>query len=178
MALGSRSPEKTQLKSGSSSSSEPAGPEVETTVSRSQVDHIWYPRRSGYALAKALTEVGSLGGSKLNLKGTGWKTDGTSWLVDGGEVASEMECVVISGARLMPDKSLARVSTSSVRLGLARCGEATPVVVPGARITPDMSPAGVSASSTRSGPTADEVLPPAWPWLPHLRLLRRGGWRG
>jgi hypothetical protein len=82
---------------------------------------MWYPGRSGYALAKALAEVGSLGGSKLNLKGTGWKTDGTSWLVDGGEVASEMECVAISGARLMPDKSLARVLASSVLLGLARC---------------------------------------------------------
>jgi hypothetical protein len=109
MAPGSRSPEKSQLTSGSSSSSEPAGPEVETAVSRSQVDHIWYPGRSGYALTKALTEAGSLGGSKLNLKGTGWKTEGTSWLVGGGEVASEVECVVISGARLMPDKSLARV---------------------------------------------------------------------
>jgi hypothetical protein len=37
---------------------------------------------------KALTEAGSLGGSKLNLKGTGWKTDGTSRLMDGDEVAS------------------------------------------------------------------------------------------
>jgi hypothetical protein len=178
MALGSQSPEKSQLKSGSSSSSEPAGLGVETVVSRSQVDHIWYPRRSGYALAKVLAEVGSLGGSKLNLKGTGWKTDGTSWLMDGGEVASKMERVVISGAILMPDKSLARVPASSVHLGLARCWEATPVVVPGARMTPDMSPAGVSASSTRSGPTADEVLPPTWPWLLRLLLLWRGGWRG
>jgi hypothetical protein len=171
MALGSRSPEKSQLKSGSSSSSEPAGPEVETTVSQSQVDHIWYPGRSGYALAKALTEVGSLGGLKLNLKGTGWKTDGTSWLMDGGEVASGMERVVISGARLMSDKSLARVSASSVRLGLARCWEATPVVVSSARTTPDMSPAGVPASSARSGPTADEVPPLAWPRLLRLLLL-------
>jgi hypothetical protein len=56
-----------------------AGPEVETAVSRSQVDHIWYPGRFGYALAKALTVAGSLGGSKLNRKGTGWNTDGTSW---------------------------------------------------------------------------------------------------
>jgi hypothetical protein len=64
------------------------GPEVETAVIRFQEDHIWYPRRSGYALAKALIEAGSLGGSKLNLKGTGWKTDGTFWLMDGGEVAS------------------------------------------------------------------------------------------
>jgi hypothetical protein len=146
-------------------------------ISRSQVDHIWYPGRSGYDLAKVPTEMGSLGGSKLNLKRTGWKTDGTSWLVDGGEVSSGMECIVISGARLMPDKSLTRVLASSVRLGLARCWEATPIVVPGARITLDMSPAGVPASSTRSSPTADEVPPLAWPWLLRL-LLRRGGWRG
>jgi hypothetical protein len=131
MALGSRSPEKSQPKSGSSSSSEPAGPEVETAVSRSQVDHIGYPGRSGYALAKALTEARSLGGSKLNLKGTGWKTDGTSWSMDGGEVASGTECTVILGTRLTPSKSSARVLASSVRLGLARCGEATPVVVSG-----------------------------------------------
>jgi hypothetical protein len=130
-------------------------------VSRSQVDHIWYPGRLGYALAKALTEAGSLGGSKLNLKGTGWKTDGTSWLMDGGEVASGTECTVISGTRLTPNKSFARVLTSLVRLGLARCWEATPVVVSGARTTPDMSPAGVLASSAHSGPTADEVPPPA-----------------
>jgi hypothetical protein len=54
------------------------GPYVKTVVSRSQVDHIWYPGRLGYAFMKASTEAGSLGGSKLNLKGTGWKTDGTS----------------------------------------------------------------------------------------------------
>jgi hypothetical protein len=117
-------------------------------------------------------KAGSLGGSKLNLKGTGWKTDGTSWLMDGGEGASGTECVVISGARQMSDKSLARVPASSDRLGLARCWEATPVVVSGARTTPDMSPAGVPASSTHSGPTADEVPPPAWPRLPRLLLLR------
>jgi hypothetical protein len=173
MALGSLSPEKSQLKSGSSSSLEPAGPEVETAASQSQVDHILYPRRSGYALAKALIEAGLLlGGSKLNLKGTGWKTDGTSWLMDGGEVALGTECVVISGARQMSDKSLARVSVSSVRLGLARCWEETPVFVSGARTTPDMSSAGVPASSTRSGLTADEVPPPAWPRLPRLLLCR------
>jgi hypothetical protein len=61
-----------------SSSSEPAGPKVETTVSRSQVDHMWYPGRFGYAITKALTIAGSLGGLKLNRKGMGWKTDGTS----------------------------------------------------------------------------------------------------
>jgi hypothetical protein len=113
----------------------------------------------------------------LNLKGTGWKTDGTFWSMDGGEVASGTECTVILGTRLTPSKSLTRVLASSVRLGLARCGEATPVVVLGARTTPDMSPAGAPASSTRSGPTADEVPPPAWPRLPRLLLLQRGGWR-
>jgi hypothetical protein len=178
MALGSWSPEKSQLTSGSSSSSEPVGPEVETAVSRSQEDHIWYPERSGYALAKALTKAGSLGGSKLNLKGTGWKTDGTFWSMDGGEVASRTDCTVIAGTRLTPSKSFARVLAASVRLGLARCREATSVVVSGARTTPDMSLAGVPVSSARSGLTADEVPPPAWPRLPRLLLLRQGGWQG
>jgi hypothetical protein len=148
------------------------------TISRSQVDHVWYPRMSGYTLAKALTEAGSLGGSKLNRKGTGWNTDGTSWSMDGGEVASVTERTIISGTRLTPSRSFARVLASSVRLGLARCGEATLVVVSGARTTPDMSPGGVPASSTRSGLTADEVPPPAWPRLSRLLLLRRGRWRG
>jgi hypothetical protein len=120
---------------------------------------------------KALTEAGSLGGSKLNLKGTGWKTDGTSRSMDGDEVVSGMDCTVISGTRLTPSKPFASVLESSVRLGLACCGETTPIVVLGARTTPDMSPAGVPASSTRS--TADEVPPTAWPRLPRL-LLQRG----
>jgi hypothetical protein len=79
--------------------------------------------------------------------------------MDGDEVASGIDCTVISGTRLMPSKSFARVLASSVRLGLAHCGETTLVVVLGARTTPDMSPVGVPASSTRS--TADEMLPPA-----------------
>jgi hypothetical protein len=170
--------EKSQLKSGSSSSSEPTGPEVETAVSRSQVDHIWYPGRFGYALTKALTVAGSLGGSKLNRKGTGWNTDGTFWSMGDGEVASGMERTVISGTRVMPSRSFARVLASSVRLGLARCGKTTLIVVLGARTTPDMSPGGVPALSARSGSTVDKVPPPAWPRLSRLRLLRRGGWRG
>jgi hypothetical protein len=144
-------------------------------VSRSQVDHIWYPGRLGYAFMKALTEAGSLGGSKLNLKGTGWKMDGTSRSMDGDEVASGTDCTVISGTRLTPSKSSARVLASSLRLGLACCGEMTLVVVSSVRATPDMSPAGLPAPSTRS--TADEVPPPAWPRLPRLLLLRRGRWR-
>jgi hypothetical protein len=147
------------------------GPVVETAVSRSQVDHIWYPGRIGYAFMKALTEAGSLGGSKLNLKGTGWKTGDTSRSMDGDKVASGTDCTVISGTRQTPNKPFASVLASSVRLGLACCGETTPVIVSGMRTTPDMSPAGVPASSTRS--TADEVPPPAWPRLPRL-LLRRG----
>jgi hypothetical protein len=121
---------------------------------------------------KALTEAGSLGGSKLNLKGTGWKTDGTSRSMDGDEVASGTDCTVISGTRLTPSKSSARVLASSVRLGLARCGETTLAVVSSARSAPNMPPAGVPASSTRS--TGDEMPPPAWPRLPRLLFLRRG----
>jgi hypothetical protein len=108
---------------------------------------------------KELTEAGSLGRSKLNLKGTGWKMDGTSRSMDGDEVASGTDCTVISGMRLTPSKSFASVLASSVRLGLVCCGETTLVVVSGARNMPAMTPAGVLASSTRS--TADEVPPPA-----------------
>ena len=60
----------------------------------------------------------------------------------GDEVASGTDCTVISGTRLTPSKSFARVLASSVSLGLARCGETTSVVVSGARTMPDMSPAG------------------------------------
>jgi hypothetical protein len=119
---------------------------------------------------KALTEAGSLGGSELNLKGIGCKTDGTSRSMDGDEVASGTDCTVMSGTRLTPGRLFASVLASSVRLGLACCRETTLVVVSGARSTPDVSPAGVPASSTRS--TADEVPPPAWPRLPRLLLLR------
>jgi hypothetical protein len=58
---------------------------------------------------KALTEAGSLGGSKLNLKGIGWKMDGTSRSMDGDEVTSGMDCTVISSTRLTPSKSSTRV---------------------------------------------------------------------
>jgi hypothetical protein len=121
---------------------------------------------------KATTEAGSLGGSKLNLKGTGWKTDGTSRSTGGDEVASGTDCTVTSGTRLTPSRPFASVLGSSVRLGLACRGETTLIVVSGTRSTPDVSPAGVPASSTRS--TTAEVPPPAWPRLPRLLLLRRG----
>jgi hypothetical protein len=108
---------------------------------------------------KALTEAGSLGGSKLNLKGTGWKTDGTSWSMDGGEVASGTECTVISGTRLTPSKSFASVLASSVRLGLARCGETTSVVVLGARTTPTCPPLGCRRRRLARQPTRCRLLP-------------------
>jgi hypothetical protein len=78
MALGLSSPEKSQPESVSSSSSEPRGPWVETAVSRSQGDRIWYPGGFGHAFTKASTEAGSLGGSQLDLKGMERETDGTS----------------------------------------------------------------------------------------------------
>jgi hypothetical protein len=121
---------------------------------------------------KALTEAGSLGGSKLNLKGSGWKTDGIARSMDGDEVASGTDCTVMSGTRLTPSKPFASVLASSIRLGLACCRETSLVVVSGARSTPDVSPAGALASSTRS--TVNEVPPPAWPRLPRLLHLRRG----
>jgi hypothetical protein len=67
--------------------------------------------------------------SKLNRKGTGWKTDGTSWSMDGGDVSSGAEHTVISGTRVTPNRSFARVLASSARLGLTCCGEVTPAVV-------------------------------------------------
>jgi hypothetical protein len=91
---------------------------------------------------KASTEAGSLGGSKLNLKGIGWETDGTSRSTDGDEVTSGTDCTVISGMRLTPSKSFASVLASFVCLGLACCGETTLVFVSDARSTPDVSPLG------------------------------------
>jgi hypothetical protein len=49
------------------------------------------------------------------------KTDSTSWLMDGGEVASGTDCTVISSTRLTPNKSFVRVLASSVLLELALC---------------------------------------------------------
>jgi hypothetical protein len=117
---------------------------------RQSVRGVWYPGGFGCAFMKASTEPGPLGGSILNLKGTGWETYGTSWLTDGDEVASGTDCTVISGTRLMPSKSF----------------------VSDARSMFAVSPVGALASSTRS--TANEAPPPAWPWLPRLLLRRRG----
>jgi hypothetical protein len=122
---------------------------------------------------KVSTKEKSLGGSRLNPKGTRWESVGTSWSTDSDEVTSGADCTVVSGTRVTPSKSLASVLASSVRLELACCGETTLVFVLDARSMPDVSPVGALAPSTRS--TADEVPPPAWPWLPRLLLRRRGG---
>jgi hypothetical protein len=60
--------------------------------------------------------------------------------MDGDEVALGTDYTVISNMRQTPSKSSTRVLASSVRLGLARCGETTLAVVSGASSTPDMSP--------------------------------------
>jgi hypothetical protein len=118
------------------------------------------------------TEAKSLGGSRLNPKGTRWESVGTSWSTGGDEVASGADCTVVSGTRVTPNKSFASVPASSVCLELACCGETAFVFVSDARSMPDVPPVGAPVPSTRS--TADEVPPPAWPWLPRL-LLRRWG---
>jgi hypothetical protein len=118
------------------------------------------------------TEAKSLGGSRLNLKGTRWESVGTSWSTGGDEVVSGTDYTVVSGTRVTPSKSFASVPASSVCLELACCEETALVFVSDAKSMPDVSPVGAPTPSTRS--TADEVPPPAWPWLPRL-LLR---WRG
>jgi hypothetical protein len=122
---------------------------------------------------RASTEAESLGGSRLNPKGTRWESVGTSWSTGGDEVTSGADCTVVSGTRVTPSKSFASVLASSVCLGLACCGETALVFVSDARSMPDVPLVGAPAPSTRS--IADEVPPPAWPWLPRLLLRRRGG---
>jgi hypothetical protein len=121
---------------------------------------------------RASTEAKSLGGSRLNPKGTRWESVDTSWSTSGDEVASGADCIVVSGTRVTLSKSFASVLASSVCLELACCGETVLVFVSDARSMPDVPPVGAPAPSTRS--TADEVPPPAWPWLPRLLLRRRG----
>jgi hypothetical protein len=101
---------------------------------------------------------------------------GTSWLTGGDEVTSGTDCTVVSGTRVTPSKPFASVLASSVCLGLACCGETALVFVSDARSMLDVPPVGAPAPSTRS--TADEALPPAWPWLPRLLLRWWGRGRG
>jgi hypothetical protein len=86
------------------------------------------------------------------------------------------DCAVVSGTRVTSSKLFASVLASSACSGLACRGETALAFVSNARSTPGAPPVGVSGPSTRS--TADEALPPAWPWLPRLLLRRRGRGRG
>jgi hypothetical protein len=128
------------------------------------------------ASMRASTKAKSLGGSRLNPKGVRWESVGTPWSTGGDEVTSGVDRTAVSGTRVTPSKSFASVLASSVCLGLACCGETALVFVSDARSMPDVPPVGAPTPSTRS--TADEVPPPAWPWLPRLLLRRRGRGRG
>jgi hypothetical protein len=121
---------------------------------------------------RASTKAKSLGGSRLNPTGTRGESVGTSWSTGGDEVTSGADCTIVSGTRVTPSKSFSSVLASSVCLGLACCRETALVFASDARSMPDVPPVGAPAPSTRS--TADEVPPPAWPWLPRLLLRRRG----
>jgi hypothetical protein len=113
-------------------------------------------------LYESVHRTESLGGSRLNPKGTRWESIGISWSTGGDEVTSGANCTVVSGTRVTPSKSFASVLASSVCLGLACCGETALVFVSDARSMPDVPLVGAPVPSTRS--TADEVPPPAWPW--------------
>jgi hypothetical protein len=131
------------------------------------------PRRAGACFYEGFHQSGSLGGSRPNPKGTRRESIDTSWSTGGDVVTSGADCTIVSGTRVTPSRSFASVLASSVRLELACCRETALVFVSDARSTPDVSPVRAPAPSTRL--TADEVPPPAWPWLPRLLLLLRRG---
>jgi hypothetical protein len=108
---------------------------------------------------KALTEAGSLGGSKLNLKGIEWKMDGTSRSMDGDEVASGTDCTFILGMRLTPSKSSARVLASSVCLGLACCGKRHSPLSQARGQRPTCPPLGCRRHRLARQPTRCRLLP-------------------
>jgi hypothetical protein len=125
---------------------------------------------------RASTEAKSLGGSRLNPKGIRWESVSTFWSMGGDEVALGADYTVVSGTRVTPSKSLVSVLASFICLELACCGETALVFVSDTKLMADVSPVGAPTPSTRS--TADEVPPPAWPWLPRLLLRQRGGGGG
>jgi hypothetical protein len=118
------------------------------------------------------TEAKLLGGSRPNPKGARWESVGTFWSTGGDEVTSGTDCTIVSGTRVTPGKSFASVLASSVCLRLVCCGVTALVFVSDARPMLDALSVGAPEPSTRS--TADEVPPPAWPWLPRLLLRQRG----
>jgi hypothetical protein len=125
---------------------------------------------------RAPAKAKSLDGLRLNPKDAGWESIGTFWSTGDDKVASGTDCAVVSGTRVTSSKLFASVLASSASSGLACHGETMLTFVSNARSTPGAPPVGVPGSSTRS--TADEALPPAWPWLPRLLLRRRGRGQG
>jgi hypothetical protein len=130
------------------------------------------PRGFGLASTRASAKARSLGGFRLNPNDVGWESVGTFWSTSGDEVTSRTDCTVISGTRVTSSKLSASALASSACSGLACHGETALVFVSGAKSIPGAPLIGVPALSTRS--TANEALPPAWPWLPCLPLRRRG----
>jgi hypothetical protein len=125
---------------------------------------------------RAPAKAKPLGGSRLNSKDVGWESVDTFWSKSGDNVMSGTDCTVVSGTRVKSSKLFASVLASSACSSLACRGETALAFVSNARSTPGAPPVGVPVRSTRS--TADEALPPAWPWLPRLRLRQRGRGRG
>ena len=117
------------------------------------------------------TEAESLGGLRPNPKDARWESVGTFWSTGGDEVTSGTDCTVVSGTRVTSSKLFASVLASSACSGLACRVETALVFVSSAKSIPGAPLVGVPALSTRS--TADEALPPAWPWLPCFPLRRR-----
>jgi hypothetical protein len=130
------------------------------------------PRGFGLASMRAPAKARSLGGMRLNPNDVGWESVGTSWSMSGDKVTSGTDCTVVSGTRVTSNKLYASVLASSACSGLACRGETSLVFASSAKSIPDAPPVGVPALSTRS--TADEALPPTWPWSPCLPLCRRG----
>jgi hypothetical protein len=127
-------------------------------VSRSQGDRIPYPGGFGLASMKASTEAKSLGGSRLNPKGTRWVSVGTSWSTGGDEVTSGADCTVVSGTRVTPSKSFASVLASSIHSESTCCGETALVFVSDARSIPGVSPLGRRRRRLARQPTRCRLL--------------------
>jgi hypothetical protein len=130
------------------------------------------PRGFEPASTRASAKARSLGGLRLNPNDVGWESAGTFWSTSGDEVTSRTDCTVVSGTRATPSKLSASALASSACSGLAYHGETALVLVSGAKSIPGAPLVGVPVMSACS--TADEALPPAWPWLPRLPPRRRG----
>jgi hypothetical protein len=130
------------------------------------------PRRFELASTRAPAKARSLGGLRLNPNDVGWESVGTFRSTSGNIVTSGTDCTIVSGTRATSCKLSASALASSACSGLACRGETALVFVSGAKSIPGTPLVGVPALSTRS--TANEALPPAWPWLPCLPLRRRG----